>query len=32
MNEKRVVEFELKTMQPIKKDDLDVETILNRVD
>ena len=32
MNEKRVVEFELKTMQTIKKDELDVETILNRVD
>lgn len=31
MNEKRVVEFELKTMQSIKKDELDIETILNRV-
>lgn len=32
MNETRVVEFELKTMKSIKKDDLDIETILHKVD
>ncbi len=32
MSEPRVVEFELKTMKSIKKDDLDIETILHKVD
>ncbi len=32
MNETRVVEFELKTMKSIKKDDLDIETILHKLD
>ena len=32
MEEKRVVDFELKTMKSIKKDDLDIETILHKLD
>lgn len=32
MEEKRVVDFELKTMKSIKKDDLDIETILHKID
>ena len=31
MTEKRVVEFEFKTMKPIQKDELDVESIFNKL-
>jgi len=31
MTEKRVVEFEFRTMQSIKKDELDIESILNKI-
>ena len=31
MTEKRVVEFEFRTMKTLKKDELDIETILNKI-